>query len=245
MKESKTIKQYSDRIMATVNNKRLLGMDFSDSRVVEKVITTLPKRGGLADRRRTLKELFKQELEKVLAQIRELRNLGLKEGTKQRKKLTKKQAEGGFHHAFTARRPITWRNFARPGQTYSAKAVSNMVIMRIFVEIMRRYKLSQYKPRLLKICKAQEERVFTASCFAANRKCSWLVDSDCSHHMAADESLFKDLDKGYVSKVRISNGNLIEVKGRGNVVINTRSGNKVISDVLYVPEIDQNLLSVG
>ena len=44
MKESETIKQYSDRIMATVNNIRLLGEDFSDSRVVEKVITTLPER---------------------------------------------------------------------------------------------------------------------------------------------------------------------------------------------------------
>ncbi|XP_012477454.1 uncharacterized protein LOC105793060 [Gossypium raimondii] len=36
MKESETIKQYSDRIMTTVNNIRLLGEDFSDSRVVVK-----------------------------------------------------------------------------------------------------------------------------------------------------------------------------------------------------------------
>ncbi|XP_016745051.1 uncharacterized protein [Gossypium hirsutum] len=41
MKDSETIKQYSDRIMPTVNNIRLLGEDFSESRVVEKVITTL------------------------------------------------------------------------------------------------------------------------------------------------------------------------------------------------------------
>ncbi|XP_016718152.2 uncharacterized protein [Gossypium hirsutum] len=41
MKESETIKQYSDRIIATVNSIRLLGVDFSESRVVEKVITTL------------------------------------------------------------------------------------------------------------------------------------------------------------------------------------------------------------
>ncbi|KAG8485237.1 hypothetical protein CXB51_021011 [Gossypium anomalum] len=44
MKESESIKQYSDRIMATVNSIRLLGEDFSDSRVVEKVITTLLER---------------------------------------------------------------------------------------------------------------------------------------------------------------------------------------------------------
>ncbi|KAK5834133.1 hypothetical protein PVK06_018007 [Gossypium arboreum] len=44
MKESKTVKQYADRIMATVNNIRLLGDDFSDQRVVEKVITTIPEK---------------------------------------------------------------------------------------------------------------------------------------------------------------------------------------------------------
>ncbi|KAK5786864.1 hypothetical protein PVK06_041510 [Gossypium arboreum] len=44
MKKSETIKQYSDKIMATVNSIRLLGEDFSESRVVEKVITTLPER---------------------------------------------------------------------------------------------------------------------------------------------------------------------------------------------------------
>ncbi|XP_012477493.1 uncharacterized protein LOC105793110 [Gossypium raimondii] len=44
MKESETIKQYSDKIMATVNSIRLLGEDFSESRVVEKVMTTLPEK---------------------------------------------------------------------------------------------------------------------------------------------------------------------------------------------------------
>lgn len=44
MKEAETVKQCSDRIMAMVNNIKLLGDQFSGSRIVEKVITTLPKR---------------------------------------------------------------------------------------------------------------------------------------------------------------------------------------------------------
>ncbi|KAG8490916.1 hypothetical protein CXB51_014727 [Gossypium anomalum] len=63
--------------------------------------------------------------------------------------------------------------------------------------------------------------------------------------MAADERLFKELDRSFASKIRIGNGNLIEAKGKGNVVINTKLGNKVISDVLFVPDIDQNLFSAG
>ncbi|XP_016737975.1 uncharacterized protein [Gossypium hirsutum] len=43
MKESGTIKQYVDKIMAIVNNIRLLGDEFSDKRIVEKVITLLEK----------------------------------------------------------------------------------------------------------------------------------------------------------------------------------------------------------
>ncbi|XP_052478529.1 uncharacterized protein LOC128034034 [Gossypium raimondii] len=44
MKEEETVKQYSDRIMAVVNSIRLLGEQFNEARVVEKVISTLPER---------------------------------------------------------------------------------------------------------------------------------------------------------------------------------------------------------
>ncbi|KAK5846721.1 hypothetical protein PVK06_003018 [Gossypium arboreum] len=44
MKEEETVKQYSDRIMDVVNSIRLLGEQFSEARIVEKVISTLPKR---------------------------------------------------------------------------------------------------------------------------------------------------------------------------------------------------------
>ncbi|XP_017621978.1 uncharacterized protein LOC108466128 [Gossypium arboreum] len=44
MNEAKTIKQYAAKIMAVVNNIRLLGEEFTDSKVVEKVITTFPER---------------------------------------------------------------------------------------------------------------------------------------------------------------------------------------------------------
>ncbi|KAA3470786.1 golgin subfamily A member 3-like [Gossypium australe] len=44
MNEAKTMKQYADRIMAVVNSIRFLGDQFSDSRVIKKVLTTLPER---------------------------------------------------------------------------------------------------------------------------------------------------------------------------------------------------------
>ncbi|KAG8480148.1 hypothetical protein CXB51_024926 [Gossypium anomalum] len=44
MKEEETVKQYSDKIMAVVNSIRLLGEQFSEARIVEKVLSTLPER---------------------------------------------------------------------------------------------------------------------------------------------------------------------------------------------------------
>jgi hypothetical protein len=63
--------------------------------------------------------------------------------------------------------------------------------------------------------------------------------------MSFDKSLFRNLQTTKVAKVRIGNGDCITAKGKGTIAITTNSGTKTISDVLYVPDIDQNLLSVG
>ncbi|KAH9657521.1 hypothetical protein KPL70_023109 [Citrus sinensis] len=44
MKESETIKEYSDRLLGIANKVRLLGSEFSDSRIVEKIPVTVPER---------------------------------------------------------------------------------------------------------------------------------------------------------------------------------------------------------
>ncbi|KAG8492235.1 hypothetical protein CXB51_009860 [Gossypium anomalum] len=44
MKEEETVKKYSNRIMAVVNSIRLLGEQFDEARIVEKVLSTFPER---------------------------------------------------------------------------------------------------------------------------------------------------------------------------------------------------------
>ena len=63
--------------------------------------------------------------------------------------------------------------------------------------------------------------------------------------MTSDLELFRDLDRSQVSKVRNGNGDYIMVKGKGTKAIESFTGTKLISDVMYVPDIDKNLLSVG
>ncbi|XP_016755183.1 kinesin-like protein KIN-7M, chloroplastic [Gossypium hirsutum] len=96
------------------------------------------------------------------------------------------------------------------------------------------------------VVKEEEDHLFVVSCFSSSILYDgWLVDSGCSNHMTYDEKLFKDLDRSLKSKVRIGNGEYLEVNERGTVVIESCAGTKLISDVLFVPEIDQNLLSVS
>ena len=60
--------------------------------------------------------------------------------------------------------------------------------------------------------------------------------------MAKDESLFFSLDRTIRTRVKLGNA---QAAGRENVLIHTNSGTKVIHDVLFKPDLDQNLLSVG
>ena len=44
MKEPETIKEYTNKLLTIVNKVRLLGYEFSDSRIVQKILVTIPKR---------------------------------------------------------------------------------------------------------------------------------------------------------------------------------------------------------
>ena len=92
----------------------------------------------------------------------------------------------------------------------------------------------------------KKELLLVATCFASDiTNETWLIDSEYTHHMTHDKDMLVKLDKAHSSKVKIGNGDYIEVKGIGDIAIDAGSGTKIISDVLYIPEINQNLLSVG
>ena len=67
MKESETIKEYSDKLLGIANKVRLLGGSFVDSRIVEKILVTVPERyeTSIASMENT-KDLSKITLAEVL-----------------------------------------------------------------------------------------------------------------------------------------------------------------------------------
>ena len=74
----------------------------------------------------------------------------------------------------------------------------------------------------------------------------WYIDSGCSNHMTGDKNSFVQLDEGVKSNITLGDGSTQEVTGKGMISVKARNGStKYIQDVLYVPGLAQNLLSVG
>ena len=63
--------------------------------------------------------------------------------------------------------------------------------------------------------------------------------------MTGNKNIFLDMDTTINSQVKMGNGDLVNVKGKGTVDIQTKVETKYIRDVLLVPALEQNLLSVG
>nr|KYP33156.1 Retrovirus-related Pol polyprotein from transposon TNT 1-94 [Cajanus cajan] len=74
---------------------------------------------------------------------------------------------------------------------------------------------------------------------------NWYLDSGCNNHMAKDASIFKDIDESVKVKVRMGNDIVVESKGKGTVMVETKKGTRLITDVLLVPNLKENLLSIG
>ncbi|CAL2240562.1 unnamed protein product [Prunus armeniaca] len=74
---------------------------------------------------------------------------------------------------------------------------------------------------------------------------SWYIHSGCSNHMTGDEGLLVNIQRNLTSKVKMGTGEVVPVAGKGTLVIKTKLGKKHIQEVMLVPGLEENLLSVG
>ncbi|XP_073121219.1 uncharacterized protein [Henckelia pumila] len=74
----------------------------------------------------------------------------------------------------------------------------------------------------------------------------WFLDSGCSNHMTGSRSLFKELDETYKIKVRLGDDKQMQVEGKGTAEVIDGNGNiKLLYNVYFIPDLTQNILSVG
>ena len=85
------------------------------------------------------------------------------------------------------------------------------------------------------------------TCHVAQESSSdiWFLDSGCSNHMTGNRDIFESLDTSVKSKVKLGNDNIVEVSGKGTIIVMKNLGKKSIPIVYFVPNFKHNLLRVG
>ncbi|XP_060200187.1 uncharacterized protein LOC132628423 [Lycium barbarum] len=226
MKQSETVKEYSDRLLGIVNKVRLLGTKFKDSRIVEKILVTVRERYEVSiTTLENTKDLSKITLAELLntLQAQEQRRLMRQDG----------MAEGALiaNHKTQSKSDNSKKNYS-PCQHCDKKVIC-------------KNKCPKYEADAQVANEEDEDHLFMATYFSTKKSDFWMIDSGCTNHMTYDRNILKEFMSIKNKKVRIENGDYIPTKGKGTIAIKIGSGTKIISDVLYVPDINQNLLSVN
>ena len=74
----------------------------------------------------------------------------------------------------------------------------------------------------------------------------WFLNSGATRPMCGDRSQFSDLRKSPLSHIRAADNKLLSVQGEGTIYMSTSIGKSfMLINVLYVPGIAANLVSVG
>ncbi|KAI5351333.1 hypothetical protein L3X38_004224 [Prunus dulcis] len=89
--------------------------------------------------------------------------------------------------------------------------------------------------------------LFFANCTVSEKSANgeWYVDSGCSNHMTGNKELLIDINSSVIGKVQMPTGELVSIAGMGTLMLDTSSGTKYIREVMYLPSVRENLLSVG
>lgn len=73
----------------------------------------------------------------------------------------------------------------------------------------------------------------------------WFIDSGCSNHMTGRKDWFFSIDTSFSDEVKLGNNYALKVSGKGIVKLLINGVVHLLNDVFYVPELKNNLFSVG
>ena len=93
------------------------------------------------------------------------------------------------------------------------------------------------------------ESLFMMVTTTSNESCnseSWFLDTGCSNHINGNKTWLREVDPGRNTKVKLADHRVLVAEGMGNIAVEGRNGKMaIIEEVLYVPGMQCNLLSVG
>lgn len=241
MRSGETVNDYFGRVMVVANDMRNCGEDMPDVKIVEKIL-------------RTLTENFNY----IVCSIKESKDIdSLSVDALQSSLLVHEQKfrkSGGDEQALK----VSYDERGSRGRGASTRGRGRgrgRQFDKATVECYKCHQLGHFQyecpswNKKANYAEIDEEEEMLLMAFVetnnAKREEVWFLDSGCSNHMCGKRQCFSDFDGTYRHSVKLGNNTRMEVMGKGNIWLKLEGATQVITDVYYVPDLKNNLLSIG
>lgn len=259
MKESENIEEYFTRVLAITNQMRSNGETLNDTKVVEKILRTLSEKFMYVvvsiEESKDIESITLDELQSSLA-VHE-----------QKFKKPEKAEDQVLKVTYGRGRGFTGRGRGRGrGRTFNKSTVECYKCHKLghfqnecpkWDEEANYADLETEEMLLMAYIEDEDDKasdveegvnwalMAKSEEHGSGRKRAWFLDSGCSNHMSGDKELFSNVDMEFKHSVKLGNNKRMEVSGKGSVKLVLNGSAYIISNVYYVPELRNNLLSLG
>ncbi|RVW71560.1 Retrovirus-related Pol polyprotein from transposon TNT 1-94 [Vitis vinifera] len=233
MKDNESMKDYSSRLMDVVNQMKLLGEAFTDQKVVEKIMVSVPQKfeAKISEQRVLMRG---DEATKGAFQAnhkgKSSRNLQGKKFFKNNKVKAKGSSRKGN---FSSCSHCSRTNHVEKDCWYKGKPLFNCNFCNKLGHSEKYCKAkkkqsqqqTQQHANVIKEDKNDDEHLFMASqALSSHELNTWLIDSGCTSHMTKHLSIFISIDKSIQPNVKLGNNEVVQAKGKGTIAISTKRG---------------------
>ena len=244
MKEGETITEYFSRVMAVANKMRSNGEEMPDSKVVQKILRTLTDRFTYVvvsiEESKDTESLSIDELQSSLVIHEQKFKRVMRYDSDQALKVEDQIGGRG-----RGRGSFRGRGRGRGRQTFNKATVECFKCHNLG---HFQYECPQWNKEANYVEVDKDEELLLMAYVEkldAKRSDAWFIDSGCSNHMCGDKGMFSNLVEELRHSVKCGNNTRMTVAGKGSVKLMFNGLSFVIRDVYYVPELRNNLLSVG
>lgn len=249
MKVGETVTDYFGRVMVTANDMRNCGENMEDVKIVEKILRTLTENFNYVvcsiEESKDIDQMTVDGLHSsLLVHEQKIRRRGVEE---QVLKVEYDNSGRGRGRGYNGRRGGSNVSRGRGGTRPSFDKAT--------IECFRCHKLGHFQyecPTAEKEANYAEFDEGEALLLMAQTETQetkksglWFLDSGCSNHMTGNKEWFMEIDDSFRHAVRLGNSSRMEVVGKGDVKFEVGGVTQIVSDVFFVPNLTNNLLSVG
>lgn len=244
MKLGESISDYFARVMLIANNMRNYGESMPDVTVVEKILRSLTEQYNYIvcsiEESKDIDSLSVDELQSSLI-VHE-------------QKFRRKESEEHALKVSLYKKAVT-RGRGRTGTRGRGRGRGRKIQNRATIECYKCHKLGHYQyecpswDREANYAENDEsEELLLMAYEEMNNKRKdevWFLDSGCSNHMCGEKTTFSEIDDTFIHVVKLGNNSTMNVFGKGKVKLSLNGITHVVTDVYYIPELKNNLLSLG